>query len=91
MSRVTPRGVGTTEGDVPAIPLCAKRRRELLVDCDGALHFCFNQELERPVANLHALDDEALRALLCGHVPAEPWRACATCTRYQPEGSAPQG
>jgi hypothetical protein len=86
-SHITPRGSVRAARAVAlsSTPLCAKRRRELLVDCDGMLHFCFNQELERPIGNLHALNDEALRRVVRGHVPTRPYAACATCTRFQPE------
>jgi len=88
-SHITPRGTQRRSESEPASDvLCAKRCRELLVDCDGALHFCFNQELERPVGNLHALDDEALRRLVRGYVPAQPFGACGSCERFQPEHQA---
>lgn len=64
--------------------LCVKRGRELLVDCDGAIYFCFNQELEVPVANLHRTGDTALRALARTYVPPAPFRACSSCSRFVP-------
>jgi len=89
---VTPRGEARPSGPVSSAPgLCVKRRRELLVDCDGALFFCFNQELARPVGMLQALGRGELRALVRYHVPAQPYAACASCDRFEGHHERPRG
>jgi len=59
--------------------LCDKRRREVLIDCDGSIYFCFHQEFIEPAGNLHHLDWRPLADLLLLGAPERPYRACAAC------------
>ena len=84
-AHVTPRGAERQRASEQGTRgLCARRRHQLLVDCDGAIHFCFDQELERPVANLHELDDAELREIVRHYVPLRPFEACPRCRSFAP-------
>lgn len=67
--------------------LCDKRRREVLIDCDGEIFFCFQQDFSTSEGNFFQLDDTELRHLIFNRVPTEPYRSCPDCSRRSPEVS----
>jgi hypothetical protein len=60
---------------------CRHRTRELLVNCNGDAFFCFHQEMEAPLFNLHTVTRDALNWYLNDYLP-EPYRFCAACPCY---------
>lgn len=63
---------------------CNRRTKELLVNCDGNTYFCFHQEFEEPLCNLHTVSPERLNYVLNEYDPP-PYRFCASCPCYKPE------
>lgn len=63
---------------------CNRRVKELLIDCNGDTFFCFHQEVEQPIFNLHTVTPEDLHYYLNDYLP-EPYRFCGCCTCYRPD------
>lgn len=69
--------------------LCAKRRREVLVDCDGKIYFCFHHGFARPIGDLHTLEPAQLADLLLSEDPRATYQGCQHCERWIPDVAAP--
>jgi hypothetical protein len=62
---------------------CNRRVKELLINCNGDAFFCFHQELEQPIFNLHTVTSEQLHYYLNDYIP-EPYHFCGCCPCYRP-------
>jgi hypothetical protein len=65
---------------------CRNRTKDLLVNCNGDLFFCFHQEMETPICNLFTVTGKDLDYYLERYDPRE-YHFCACCPRYIPESS----
>ncbi len=63
---------------------CRRQVHELMLNCNGEGFFCFHQEFEEPVFNLHTVEKDALNYFLSEYVP-DPYRFCGVCTLYKPK------
>ncbi|MFH0725646.1 MAG: hypothetical protein V2B19_04725 [Pseudomonadota bacterium] len=62
---------------------CNRRVKELLINCNGDAFFCFHQELEEPIFNLHTVTPAELNHFLNDYIP-EPYHYCGCCPCYRP-------
>jgi hypothetical protein len=62
---------------------CTRRVKELLMNCNGDAFFCFHQELEQPIFNLHTVTPQELHFFLNEYIP-EPYHFCGCCPCYRP-------
>lgn len=63
---------------------CRRQVHEFMLNCNGEGFFCFHQEFEEPVFNLHTVEKEELNYFLSEYVP-DPYRFCGTCSLYKPK------
>jgi hypothetical protein len=63
---------------------CRKRARDLLVNCNGDVFFCYHQELEAPLFNLFRVTPAEWDYYIRRHDPAY-YRFCACCPAYEPQ------
>lgn len=62
---------------------CSRRYKEVLIDCDGKIFFCFNQEFADSSGNIHDMTNNALRQVLFEDEIKYPFRACKSCQFYK--------
>lgn len=63
---------------------CTKRYAVIMIDCNGDAFFCYNQEMENPVFNLHEVTSSELLYYLNEHDPGV-YKFCSFCPRYRPD------
>lgn len=69
---------------------CVTRVRDLLVNCNGDVFFCYHQEHELPIFNLHNKTSSMGKALIAEYEP-EIYEFCRCCERYSPESAHSSG
>jgi hypothetical protein len=65
---------------------CKKRVDKLLIDCNGNVFFCYNQEMEKPIFNLFNVTKEEIEYFIEQHDP-QRYQFCNCCPKYIPENS----
>lgn len=60
---------------------CRIRNRDLLINCNGDVFFCFQQEHEVPIMNIHTVSQEHLVETLKQHDPGI-FKFCSHCHHY---------
>ncbi len=68
----------------PAVIPCRRQVHEFMLNCNGDGFFCFHQEYEEPLFNLHTVRKEELNYFLSEYVP-DPYRFCGACPLYRPK------
>jgi len=62
--------------------LCRDRRRDFLVNCNGDAFFCYQQELMKPVFNIHCIDQKVLNYYLFEYIPSKKYNFCMNCEKF---------
>jgi GTP 3',8-cyclase len=62
--------------------LCRDRRRDFLIDCNGNAFYCYQQELENPLFNIHEVNSSLLNYYLFEFVPNYQYKFCKYCERF---------
>jgi cyclic pyranopterin phosphate synthase len=64
--------------------LCARNQKEVLVNNDGEIYFCFKQDFTKSAGNINNLGIDDIEKILF-HTPiTEPFKACSICPYYEP-------
>ena len=63
---------------------CRRQAHEFMLNSNGEGVFCFHQEFEEPLFNLHTVQKHELNYFLSEYVP-DPYRFCGACSLYSPK------
>lgn len=67
--------------------LCKKRREDFLVDCNGNAYFCYQQELEKPIFNIHKTSKSDFNYFLFDYIPEKKYKFCDYCEKFQKDSN----
>lgn len=63
--------------------LCKKRQREILIDADGEIYFCFKQSFEKSLGNVKDMSVSDIHKIFFETEINYFYNACIKCPYYE--------
>jgi cyclic pyranopterin phosphate synthase len=84
LSKVLDHSLFHNENIKPVNRLCARIQKEVLINNDGEIYFCFKQDFTKSAGNINNLGIAEIEKLLFYTPITEPFKACSICPYYEP-------